>query len=69
MEIVVNVTVTNLDIENSTNCENDSLQIFRSRLNLNEYIYTCQGLPFNELLLSNCLHLPIKTFAHVTNVV
>ena len=32
-------------------------------------IYTCQCLPFNELLLSNCLHQPIKTFAHVTNVV
>ena len=33
-----------------------------------ENIYTCQCLPFNELLLSNCLHQPIKTFAHVTNV-
>ena len=33
------------------------------------YIYTCQCLPFNELLSSNCLHQPIKTFAHVTNVV
>ena len=32
-------------------------------------IYTCRCLPFNELLSSNCLHLPIKTFAHVTNVV
>ena len=32
-------------------------------------IYTCKCLPFNELLLSICLHQPIKTFAHVTNVV
>ena len=31
--------------------------------------YTCECLPFNELLLSNCLHQPIKTFAHMTNVV
>ena len=39
------------------------------------YIYTRGCLPFNELLSSNCLnfllliHLPIKTFVHVTNVV
>ena len=37
--------------------------------NSKKNIYTCQCLPFNELLLSNCLHQPINTFAHVTNVV
>ena len=33
------------------------------------YIYTCKCLPFNDLLSSNCIHKPKKTFAHVTNVV
>ena len=44
-------------------------EILLQNLALYGNIYTCQCLPFNELLSSNCLHQPIKTFAHVTNVV
>ena len=50
-------------------CENGNFQVNNCIIFfLFYYIYTCQCLPFNKLLLSKCLHLPIKTCARVKNV-